>query len=187
MSSFNPADWYWRADDGRAYSSARQEIVAAGDAGLAAFEAAHGYVTRWPCDDAGDQTDAALAAVLAPYGRSLWPVPLKERLSAYVADKRWQVETGGIVVGGLPVATDDRSKIMIIGARVKAAADGDFTTEWKTQAGFVSIDASTIVAISDAVLAHVDACFAAEAVVLAAIEAGTITTTAEIDTADWPV
>lgn len=94
---------------------------------------------------------------------------------------------GGISVGGVPVATDDRSKIMIIGARVKADADANFTTQWKALTGeFITIDAATIIAISDAVLAHVDACFAAEAVVLSAIEAGTITTTTEIDTADWP-
>ena len=111
---------------------------------------------------------------------------LKVALLAYAADKRWRVETGDIVVGSVPVATDDRSKIMIIGARVKADADANFTTEWKTPAGFQTIDAATIIAISNAVLAHVDACFAAEATVLAEIEAGAITTTAEIDAAGWP-
>lgn len=107
-------------------------------------------------------------------------------LVSYAAQKRWQVETGGIVVGGVSVATDDRSKVMIIGARVKADADPNFTTEWKTPAGFQTINAATIIAISDAVLAHVDACFAVEAIVLAEIAAGTITTTNEIDAADWP-
>lgn len=114
------------------------------------------------------------------------PPPTTEQLAAYAADKRWRVETGGISVGGMAVATDDRSKIMIIGARVKANSDPDFTTEWKTAAGFVTIDAATIIAISDAVQAHVAACFAAEAAVLAEIEGGTITETAEIDAADWP-
>lgn len=105
-------------------------------------------------------------------------------LVAYAANKRWEVETGGINVGGVPVATDDRSKIMIIGARVKADADANFTTQWKLPSGeFVSIDAATLIAISDAVLAHVDACFAVEGAVLTDIEGGTITTTAQIDEA----
>ena len=108
-------------------------------------------------------------------------------LISYAAQKRWSVETGGIVVGGVPVATDDRSKVMIIGARVKADADPNFTTEWKTPAGtFATVNAATIIAISDAVLAHVDACFAIDATVLAEIADGTITTIAEIDAADWP-
>lgn len=112
--------------------------------------------------------------------------PSKADLIAYTADRRWRVETGGIVVGGVPVATDDRSKIMIIGARVKANANPEFETAWKTAEGFILLDGPTLIAISDAVLAHVDACFAAEAAVLADIEAGTITTTAEIDAAEWP-
>jgi hypothetical protein len=43
--------------------------------------------------------------------------------STYAATKRLEEETSGITVGGVPIATDDRSKIMIIGARVAAAAD----------------------------------------------------------------
>jgi hypothetical protein len=41
-------------------------------------------------------------------------------------------------------------------------------------------------AIATAVGAHVQACFATEAAVDAEITAGTITTTAQIDAADWP-
>jgi hypothetical protein len=115
------------------------------------------------------------------------PEPQPVDLVAYAAQKRWEVETGGIMVAGVPVATDDRSKIMIIGARVKADADANFTTQWKLPSGdFLTIDAATLIAISDAVLAHVDACFAVEATVLAGIAAGTITTTANIDAAAWP-
>lgn len=115
------------------------------------------------------------------------PVATADDLRRYAADKRWRVETGGVSVGGIAVHTDDRSKMMIMGARVKAAADPQFTTQWKTIDGaFVTIDAPTVVALSDAVLAHVDACFAAEATVLAAIEAGTITDLDDIEDADWP-
>jgi len=46
--------------------------------------------------------------------------------------------------------------------------------------------ASQIVAISDAVLAHVDACFSAESSVLTAIDSGTIATMADIDAFAWP-
>lgn len=105
-------------------------------------------------------------------------------LAAYAAQCRWQKETGGIVVGGMPIATDDRSKMMITGARLKADADAGFTTQWKAGAAvFVTIDAATIIAISDAVLAHVSACFAIEASVISDIGTGAITTTVEIDAA----
>lgn len=111
------------------------------------------------------------------------PTPDAAELAVYAADKRWRVENGGITVGGVEVATDDRAKTMIMGARIKASEDPGFSTRWKTASGFVVIDAATILAISDAVLAHVDACFTTEADVLAAIDGGTITTTADIDAA----
>lgn len=112
------------------------------------------------------------------------PSQLPVDLPAYAAAKRWEKEVGGIEVNGLTVATDDRSKTMISGARVAAMANSDFTTAWKGSGGeFVPLDAGAVVAISDAVLAHVSNCFAIEAQVLADIEAGAITTVEQIDAA----
>jgi len=105
-------------------------------------------------------------------------------LAEYAAAKRWEKEVGGIEINGLTVATDDRSKTMISGARVAAMANPDFTTAWKGSSGeFVPLDASAVVAISDAVLAHVSNCFAIEAQVLADIEDRTITAVEQIDAA----
>lgn len=105
-------------------------------------------------------------------------------LQQYAAAKRWEKEVGGIEVNGLSVATDDRSKMMISGARVAAQNDEAFSTQWKTVDGsFVTIDAPSVMAISNAMLAHVSNCFAIEARVLEAIEADTITNTDEIDAA----
>nr|WP_278377177.1 DUF4376 domain-containing protein [Brucella anthropi] len=105
-------------------------------------------------------------------------------LQEYAAAKRWEKEVGGIEVNGLTVATDDRSKTMISGARVAAMANPEFTTAWKGSGGeFVPLDAGAVVAISDAVLAHVSNCFAVEAQVLADIDAGAITTVEQIDAA----
>lgn len=112
-------------------------------------------------------------------------------LVAYAARKRWEKEVGGTEVAGMPVFTDDRSKTLIMGARQAADADPGFTTQWKTATGsFITLDATMIMAISNAVLAHVAACFAREAGVIAAIEDETIATIAEIDDAfdavEWP-
>lgn len=184
MLSYNPYDWYWLADDGRLYTSARQQVVAQDDATYLAWCGPAGAPergpTRWPHDDAGLQTDAALQDVLKPYG--LWV-----DLRGYAADKRWRVETGGITVGGVTVATDDRSKTMIMGARIKADVDPGYVVGWKgADGGFVELSAPQIIAISDAVLAHVDACFAAEAAVSAAIADGAVTTTQQVDSWAWP-
>jgi hypothetical protein len=63
-----PARWYWLADDGRLYSAETKGVVPEDDAGYAEFLAQGERPTRWPHDDAGVQTDAALWAVLGPYG-----------------------------------------------------------------------------------------------------------------------
>lgn len=104
-------------------------------------------------------------------------------LGAYLAERRWLVETGGITVAGVAVATDDRSKLMIAGARIKAKEDPATTKRWKTLAGFVELDAAALIAIADAVEAHVQACFDLEADLTAQIAAGTVTTPGQIDAA----
>ena len=113
--------------------------------------------------------DAALAATR------------KAGLIAYAASARWQREVGGIVVAGVPVATDDRAKMMIIGARVAAMADPGWSTIWRgADGGTYPVDAAAMVAISDAVQAHVNAGFATFAAVKAAIEVGEVTSREQV-------
>jgi hypothetical protein len=112
------------------------------------------------------------------------PEPTQGDLLAYAANKRWQKEVGGITVSGVPVATDDRSKQMIMGARIAADADPDFTTPWVGADGDVyPLTAQEVIGVSNAVLAHVASCFATFASVSANIENETITSDDEIDTA----
>ena len=106
----------------------------------------------------------------------------KPALISYARNKRWEVEVGGTLVSGIPVSTDDRSKLMIIGARVAAAADPAWSTVWQGADGQpYPVNAEAMLAISDAVQAHTNATFTALAGVLSGIDAGTITTRAQID------
>lgn len=110
------------------------------------------------------------------------PEQMRQRLLQHAAERRWGKEIGGIEVEGLPVATDDRSKIMLLGARSKAEADPSFTPKWVAANGHVvTLPASDIIAISDVVAGHVDACFKLYAAVVDKIEDGTITKYEEID------
>lgn len=104
-------------------------------------------------------------------------------LISLAAALRWRKETGGIELGGMAIATDDRSKLMLSGARIAAMADPELVTRWKTPSGWVDLTAAQIIAISDAVQEHVAECFALEADVSDQIEAGTITTIEEVDSA----
>lgn len=89
-------------------------------------------------------------------------VDLKARLLARLAERRWQAETGGITLNGMTVATDDRSKLLLFAAAERARMDANFTTNWKTENGWVPLDSTTILAVHTAVFSHVSACFARE-------------------------
>lgn len=154
------------------------EIEAAGLMGLPFAWSSEGVTYG---ADLTTQQRAAIEAVVAAHNPTIVGKPA---LVAYAADKRWQTEVGGIVIGGVPVSTDDRSKIMIMGARVAAAADAGWATVWHGADGQTyPLNATQMVAISNAVEAHVNATFATFASVKADIDEGDITTLAEIDAA----
>ena len=89
---------------------------------------------------------------------------------AALADRRWQAETGGVVINGVPIKTDRDSTSKITAAYVQAAANPAFSVRWKVDTGtFVTLDAETIIAIGDAVTTHAQACFDREDVLTTAI------------------
>lgn len=105
-------------------------------------------------------------------------------LVAYARDARWRAEMGGMVWNSVPIATDDSSKLKITGARIAAEANPAYeTTWWGADGEGVVVDATLIIQLSDAVLAHVDATFTTFGLVKAGIETGTITSREEIDAA----
>ena len=107
-------------------------------------------------------------------------------LLAYAKARRYQTETGGVTINGVPFATDDRSKLLLTGARSAAQADATFKTPWVAADGSThQLAAADVIAVSNAVLAHVNACFTAFATLAAGLAATppTVTTMAQVDAA----
>ena len=93
-------------------------------------------------------------------------------LLARLAERRWEVETGGVAIGGMRVATDDRSKLLLVNAAAKAREDSTYTVRWKIGPGtFITLDAAALIAVEAAVFAHVQRCFAREAELSGQIDA----------------
>ncbi|MDR6771785.1 DUF4376 domain-containing protein [Azospirillum sp. BE72] len=124
--------------------------------------------------------------------RGVEPIPLdevKDAAKAAVTDLRWRKETAGIAIGGVPVATDDRSKTLILGKRARARENPDMTFRWKTAGGtWVELTGTQIIAIADAVADHVQACFDREGELHDTIDAAeTVEVVLSVDiTAGWP-
>jgi len=111
--------------------------------------------------------------------------PTKQELSGYAAQKRYEKEIGGTIWNGWPVHTDRESQSKIIAERLAIEA-GERTDPdgWKFADGqFRMVSNEDFMALASAVRQHVRDCFALEAVVIAQIEAGTITEYSQIDAA----
>jgi hypothetical protein len=60
---------------------------------------------------------------------------------------------------GTVVKTDRESQALLTAAVLKAQDDPDYVVNWKAKNGWFQLDAATLIAIADAVRAHVQACF----------------------------
>jgi Domain of unknown function (DUF4376) len=113
-------------------------------------------------------TPHALAPIIVPT-KTL--AQLKDEAKTRAASRRWEVEAGGTEWGGVKIATDDRSKMLLMGAKSAALLDPDFSVRWKTENGWVTLTAEPMIAVADAVTAHVAACFAREEQIAAMVDA----------------
>ena len=160
------------------------EIIAVPD-GTTLAEILHADLAA-NCVACGDDVEAGWTVAGDSFAAPVVEPPSVADLKAYAALRRWQIETGGITVGGMSVDTDRASQAMITGAFAYVQANPGMTIAFKAGGTFASLGAAEVEAIANAVAAHVQACFAAEATVAAGIAAGTITDIAAIDASAWP-
>lgn len=106
-------------------------------------------------------------------------------LQSRIATRRYQAETAGITVNGMPLDTGRDSQSLVTGAALAAVIDPNYTCQWKTAGGFVDMSAQQIIVLASAMRAHVQACFDREADLLDALAAGTYTD--EQLNQGWPV
>ena len=117
------------------------------------------------------------------------PAPSVAELLAYAAGRRYAVETGGLALNGAVIATDETSQAKIGNAYQLLQATGAARVEFKAQNGFVTLSAEQFKGLAIAVGLHVQACFAVEAEVEAAILASppTVTTRAQVEASFAPL
>lgn len=101
-----------------------------------------------------------------------------------IADRRYQAETSGTTIEGMPIDTGRDSQGLITGAALAAVLDADYVLRWKTLSGFVELTGAQIIAVASAIRAFVQACFDRESALLDAVVGGTIT--AEMLEEGWP-
>ncbi|MDR6702997.1 hypothetical protein [Agrobacterium tumefaciens] len=135
---FNPRDWYWRRDNGAVYSSARQTVVSKDDENYNDWLGSGYAPTRWPEDVSGQQTDAALAGVLSPYGLSVTATAIDAVRQARIHDLSARCEseiTSGFVSEALGAAhkypSGVKDQINLMGS-VTDSLIPDRPADWQT-------------------------------------------------------
>ncbi len=103
----------------------------------------------------------------------------KEAKKAEIAQARYNAEIAGI--NG--IRTDRESQGLITGAALKAMQDNTYTCKWKGIDGFVTLNATQIIAVADLVRQHVQSCFDHEAELLPLIASAE--TEAELNAIKW--
>lgn len=126
------------------------------------------------------------------YPIAVWPpepTVTRETLIQGCASKRWEVETGGIVVGGRRVDTDRESQAQLNNSYSSLKLGLIEDTQWKDADGnFTLVTLVELEPIAQAVAQHVRSCFLAEQVHVELIMG--ITTQEQLDEYDindgWP-
>ena len=112
---------------------------------------------------------------------------LKAQKKTEIAAARYEREIAGVTVNGVLIDTGRDSQALITGAALAAMLDENYSLNWKTANVFIHLTAPEIIAVAQAVRAHVQACFDREAELCAlADEAETAEDLDEI-VISWPV
>lgn len=118
---------------------------------------------------------AAVDALFPPPPPPPAPPTLAERkavLKARAAHRRWEIETGGFVLDGLPIRTDRESQAMLSGAITFCDLESQAVIRWKLPNGsFAELGETGLRGLALAVGRHVQEAFAREAELAAEIEA----------------
>ena len=96
---------------------------------------------------------------------------LKVQKKAAIAAARYEAETAGTTVNGVTIDTGRDSQALITGAALAAMLDSEYSLNWKTTSGFIHLSAPEIIAVAQAVRAHVQTCFDREGELVALVDA----------------
>ena len=89
--------------------------------------------------------------------------------------RRDQAISTGTIINGMPIGTDDVTQGRIVGAVMSAMLDPAYSVTWKATDGtFVTLNAEQLIAVAQAIRAHVQACFDREAQLLTALVDGSV-------------
>ena len=119
------------------------------------------------------------------------PTRTRDELTLFANSYQWNLASGGhnVTVAGASrlFTTDDVSLSLMTGKAVRLMQAGAPTNVvWQMPGEFITINAADFLTLASAIADWVQSTFDALPAVLAAIQAGTITTFSQVKSASWP-
>jgi hypothetical protein len=109
----------------------------------------------------------------------------RARKLAELAAWRYQKEISGVTVGGARIKTDRESQAIVTSALISLSQGLATSIDWKAEGGvWVTLGLPQITGIAQSVVSHVQACFTAEKLLFAEINA--LATAAQIEAFAFP-
>lgn len=112
---------------------------------------------------------------------------LKAQKKQEIAAARYAAETAGTTVNGITIDTGRDSQALITGAALAAMLDENYSLNWKTANGFIHLTAPEIIAVAQAVRAHVQTCFDREGELVALVDAAETAEDLDEIIISWPI
>jgi hypothetical protein len=123
--------------------------------------------------------DSVFAGDLTPY--------IKQSLSLYNTASRYRLASGGVIVQSLsaiPFLTDPTTRNTVNSAYQYGQSNPGHITNWKMSDGtFIQLSVAQMTTLNNTMTTFVQTCFTKESTNLASINAGSMTTLAQIDAA----
>lgn len=89
-------------------------------------------------------------------------IAFKDPVEPHISTYHKQRVTDGITVSGVSIKANDKTERRLMAARIVAKENAAYTVKWEAENGFFELNATQIIAIADALLAHIQKCFAAK-------------------------
>lgn len=140
----------------------------------------------WTSQDLVVSADGALVSLV--WQVADLPAPLvRMRIKEYAASVRWGKQQQLLTLpNGTTIDASEASKNKIQQALTVLEKGWATTLDFKADSGWIVVDLAGLTAVAQALVAREQALFTTEKAVAAAIDAGTITTTAQVDGWAWP-
>jgi hypothetical protein len=117
----------------------------------------------------------------------VWSAPSQAHLIAYAYEKQEAISGGGVFINGVAVSTTAQGLVNLAGAVQLAQLNSGQIFNWVQNSGTATLNSGQVIALGESVGAWVQSSFTTLGRVIAAVNAGTITSYAQVDSPPSPI